>query len=140
VIRIEANSDRVLVDGRRIDLTPRELVLLRALMDQAGRVVRRGQLIDRLWGGHAPAERAIDAHIKTICRKLGRARRYLETVRGVGYRLSEDAVATGAGAGAGGGAGVGVGTGASEGAGAGVAGAGVDAGTRTETARETLGR
>jgi len=94
-IRIEANGDRVVVDGRRIDLTPRELSLLRALMDQAGRVVRRGQLIDRLWGGHAPHERAIDAHIKTIRRKLGRARRYLETVRGVGYRLSEDAVAPG---------------------------------------------
>jgi two-component system phosphate regulon response regulator PhoB len=93
-IRIEPASDRVIVDGRRIDLTPRELTLLRALLDQAGRVVRRGQLIDRLWGGRAPHERAIDAHVKTIRRKLGSARGYLETVRGVGYRISETAIAS----------------------------------------------
>ena len=89
-IQLDPRSGRVIVDGIRVDLTPRERELLSALIAQAGRVVRRSQLIDRLWGGRAPhSERAIDAHIKTIRRKLGRARDYVETVRGVGYRLSD---------------------------------------------------
>ncbi len=92
-IRIEPTGDRVIVEGRHIDLTPRELEILRALLDQSGRVVRRGQLIDQLFSGRPPHERAIDAHVKTIRRKLGPARSYLETVRGVGYRISESAVA-----------------------------------------------
>ncbi len=101
VIHLDPRSGRVLVEGRRVDLTPRELELLSALIAQAGRVVRRSQLIERLWGGQAPhSERAIDAHIKSIRRKLGRARDYVETVRGVGYRLSEEALGSPPGDGA----------------------------------------
>jgi two-component system phosphate regulon response regulator PhoB len=95
-IQLDPRSGRVIVDGRRVELTARERELLSALIAQAGRVVRRSQLIDRVWGGRAPhSERAIDAHVKSIRRKLGRARRYVETVRGVGYRLSEEAVVPG---------------------------------------------
>ena len=83
----------MIADGRRVELTPRERELLSALIAQAGRVVRRGQLIDRLQAGREPrSERAIDAHIKSIRRKLGSARNYVETVRGVGYRLAEHAI------------------------------------------------
>ena len=93
-IQIDARGGGVIVEGRRVDLTPRELELLAVLIDQAGRVVRRNQLIDRLWRRNAPhSERAIDAHVKSIRRKLGPARAYLETVRGVGYRLSGSAIA-----------------------------------------------
>jgi two-component system phosphate regulon response regulator PhoB len=93
-IQLDPRTGRVIADGRRIDLTPHERELLSALIAQAGRVVRRNQLIDRIHqGGSAPrSERAIDAHIKSIRRKLGPAREYLETVRGVGYRLSEEAI------------------------------------------------
>lgn len=92
-IQLDPASGRVWVEGRRVDLTPREFDLLRALVAQAGRVVRRSQLIERLWGPDAPhSERAIDAHVKSIRRKLGPARGTLQTVRGVGYRLSEEAV------------------------------------------------
>jgi DNA-binding response OmpR family regulator len=54
--------------------------------------VRRQQLIARVWGEHsAPTDRAVDAHIKSIRRKLGGARDCIETVRGVGYRFVEQA-------------------------------------------------
>jgi two-component system phosphate regulon response regulator PhoB len=93
-IQLDPRSGRVIADGRRVDLTPRERELLSALIAQAGRVVRRSQLIDRIHGGGSTprSERAIDAHIKSIRRKLGPAREYVETVRGVGYRLSEEAI------------------------------------------------
>lgn len=80
------------VEGRPVGLTSKEFALLRELATPAGRVVRRRQLIDRVWGeGEAPTDRAIDAHIKSIRRKLGPARDFIETVRGVGYRFAEDA-------------------------------------------------
>jgi two-component system, OmpR family, phosphate regulon response regulator PhoB len=92
-IQLDPRTGRVIADGRRVELTPREHELLSALIAQAGRVVRRGQLIDRLQAGREPrSERAIDAHIKSIRRKLGSARNYVETVRGVGYRLAEHAI------------------------------------------------
>jgi two-component system phosphate regulon response regulator PhoB len=92
-IQLDPRTGRVIADGRRIELTPRERELLSALIAQAGRVVRRSQLIDRLQAGREPrSERAIDAHIKSIRRKLGPARNYVETVRGVGYRLAERAI------------------------------------------------
>ncbi len=92
-IQLDPRTGRVIADGRRVELTPRERELLSALIAQAGRVVRRSQLIDRLQAGREPrSERAIDAHIKSIRRKLGPARSYLETVRGVGYRLAENAI------------------------------------------------
>jgi two-component system, OmpR family, phosphate regulon response regulator PhoB len=95
-IRLDPRTGRVTAGGRRIQLTPRERELLSALIAQAGRVVRRSQLIDRLQAGREPrSERAIDAHIKSIRRKLGPARTFLETVRGVGYRLAEHAVESG---------------------------------------------
>lgn len=93
-IQVDVESGRVVAGGQRVDLTPRERDLLLALLAEPGRVVRRRQLIDRLWGDEAPhSERAIDAHIKSIRRKLGAARIYLETVRGVGYRVSEEGLA-----------------------------------------------
>jgi two-component system phosphate regulon response regulator PhoB len=92
-IQLDPRTGRVIADGRRVELTPRERDLLSALIAQAGRVVRRSQLIDRLQAGREPrSERAIDAHIKSIRRKLGSARNYVETVRGVGYRLAERAL------------------------------------------------
>ncbi len=89
-VQIDFERRRAEVDGERIDLTPTEFQILSALLSRAGRVVRRRDLIKRLWGPEVPlSDRAIDAHVKSIRRKLGRARSCIETVRGVGYRLSE---------------------------------------------------
>jgi two-component system phosphate regulon response regulator PhoB len=87
-VQVDARSGRAMVQGERIELTAREFALLFELVSQSGRVVRRRQLIAQVWGDRAaPADRAIDAHVKSIRRKLGSARDCIETVRGVGYRF-----------------------------------------------------
>ena len=79
--------------GRRIDLTPSEFALLAAMARQPGRVFTRSQLLDAIHGvAFESYERAIDAHVKNIRRKLEpdpRQPRYLLTVYGVGYRLTD---------------------------------------------------
>lgn len=89
-ISIDTRAGRAFVNGRPLDLTSREFALLSALARDAGRVLTRHQLIEQIWGGHLPSsERTIDAHIKSIRRKLGEFRHCIETVRGVGYRFCE---------------------------------------------------
>jgi two-component system alkaline phosphatase synthesis response regulator PhoP len=81
------------VEGRRIALTPTEFQLLLHMARQPGRVFTRAQLLDAVHGVAIESyERAIDAHIKNIRRKIERdprAPRLLQTVFGVGYRLSD---------------------------------------------------
>ena len=84
---------RVEVAGRRVDLTSTEFALLAALARQPGRVFTRSQLLDAIHGlAFESYERAIDAHVKNIRRKLEpdpHQPRYLLTVYGVGYRLAD---------------------------------------------------
>ena len=83
-----------MAEGRSLDLTRYELLVLAALVENAGRVMTRGQLLDRL--GETPFEgyeRVIDQHIKNLRLKLGddaRNPRYIATVYGVGYRFLDD--------------------------------------------------
>jgi DNA-binding response OmpR family regulator len=83
------------VEGRRVSLTPTEFQLLLHMARQPGRVFTRAQLLDAVHGVAVESyERAIDAHIKNIRRKIERdprAPRLLQTVFGVGYRLSDGA-------------------------------------------------
>jgi DNA-binding response OmpR family regulator len=89
-VSIDLRSGRVEVEGRAVPLTATEFRVLAALEAEKGRVVRRRDLIERLRGpGAGQSERAVDAHVKSIRRKLGPSRDILETVRGIGYRLSE---------------------------------------------------
>lgn len=89
-IAIEADASSVTVGERRLDLTPREFHLLAALIRHSGRVLTRRQLITRVWGAESEhTDRVVDAHIKSIRRKLGKAKGCVETVRGVGYRFSD---------------------------------------------------
>ena len=88
LVQIDAKAGRISVEGERIDLTQKEFELLAELVSHAGRVVRRKHLLARIWGSETPpSDRAIDAHVKSIRRKLGPAGRCIETVRGVGYRF-----------------------------------------------------
>src|SRR5947199_269514 len=76
--------------GRRVDLTKTEFQLLAALAREPGRVFTRAQLLDAVRGvAFESYERAIDAHIKNIRKKVGQ--QYIETVFGVGYRFAEPA-------------------------------------------------
>jgi two-component system, OmpR family, alkaline phosphatase synthesis response regulator PhoP len=84
--------------GRRVDLTKTEFQLLATLARQPGRVFTRAQLLDAVRGvAFESYERAIDAHVKNIRRKIEpdpRSPRYLQTVFGVGYRFAEPAGST----------------------------------------------
>ena len=84
---------RTEVSGRPVDLTATEFQLLTALARQPGRVFTRAQLLDAIHGvAFESYERAIDAHVKNIRRKIEpdpRTPRYLLTVYGVGYRLTD---------------------------------------------------
>ncbi len=82
------------VDGHRVELTATEFQLLLHMARQPGRVFTRAQLLDAVHGVAVESyERAIDAHVKNIRRKIEQdphAPRRLQTVFGVGYRLAEN--------------------------------------------------
>jgi DNA-binding response OmpR family regulator len=81
------------VDGRPVELTATEFALLLQMARQPGRVFTRAQLLDAIHGVAVESyERAIDAHVKNIRRKIEadpHAPRHLQTVFGVGYRVAE---------------------------------------------------
>jgi DNA-binding response OmpR family regulator len=85
---------RVTRSGEPVELTATEFALVSAMARQPGRVFTRSQLLDAIHGvAFESYERAIDAHVKNIRRKLEpspRQPRYLQTVYGVGYRLVEE--------------------------------------------------
>jgi two-component system alkaline phosphatase synthesis response regulator PhoP len=93
---VELDLSRMLVrvGGRRVDLTRTEIELLATLARQPGRVFTRAQLLDAVHGvAFESYERAIDAHVKNIRRKIEvnpGSPRYLQTVFGVGYRFAEE--------------------------------------------------
>jgi two-component system OmpR family response regulator len=81
---------RATIDGRRLDLTPREFALIAYLALEAGRVVPRTELLSRVWEtSFDPGSNVVEAHIKNLRDKLGERNSMIETVRGVGYRLVE---------------------------------------------------
>jgi DNA-binding response OmpR family regulator len=88
---VEIDTDRFLVtvSGDPIALTRTEFGILYALATANGRVLSRNQLIDEAIGSDAMVtDRTIDVHVTSLRSKLGEARELVETVRGVGYRLS----------------------------------------------------
>lgn len=92
-LAIELDQARVFVAGAPVSLTPREFALLGALVRRRGRVLTREELIDQAWSdGEGPSARSVDAHVKSLRRKLGESREAIETVRGLGYRFSESRI------------------------------------------------
>lgn len=76
------------VDGERVKLTLKEYELLRLFMENTGRVYTRDQLLAGIWDAdYAGETRTVDVHIGTLRTKLGPCGDYIETVRGVGYRM-----------------------------------------------------
>ncbi len=93
-VAIDVARMRVDVGGRNVELTPTEFQLLVTLARQPGRIFTRSQLLDAIHGlAFESYERAIDAHVKNLRRKLeddpGEPR-YVLTVYGVGYRFAEE--------------------------------------------------
>ena len=78
--------------GEPVDLTATEFKLLALLMDRRGRVQGRDRLLNDVWGYESIIDtRTVDTHVRRLREKLGDTASYIETVRGVGYRISEAA-------------------------------------------------
>lgn len=90
-LEIDVPQHRVLVEDAEVPLTALEFKLLYDLASRPGRVQTRDALLERVWG-YAPGieTRTVDTHVKRLREKLGAARDYIETVRGVGYRMRTD--------------------------------------------------
>lgn len=87
-ILLDISRHRVTVEGTEIVLTYKEFELLALLMTNAGQVLTRNTLMDRVWGGEFPKEnRTLDVHIRSLRVKLGPAGDMISTVRGVGYKI-----------------------------------------------------
>ncbi len=89
-IEIDPGRHRVLVRGKQVKLTSTEFNLLRFLAARPGWVFTRYQIVDAIHGNDYPVtDRSVDVQVVGLRRKLGTAGKYIETVRGVGYRFEE---------------------------------------------------
>jgi len=87
-LSIDRAERRATLDGRRIELTPREFTLLAYLAREAGRVVPRTELLSKVWEtAFDPGSNVVEVHVRNLREKLGAHAGMIETVRGVGYRL-----------------------------------------------------
>lgn len=89
-LELDPVSCRVHVNGSQIDIGHAEFKLLKFLLAHPERVFSRSQLLDKVWGDHAVLEeRTVDVHILRLRKALGPAESLIQTVRSVGYMLTE---------------------------------------------------
>ncbi len=85
---VDKTRHEVMVKGEKVTLTLKEFELLCLLMENKGKVLTRDQLLNSIWGYEFDGEnRTVDVHIRTLRQKLGACGEYIETVRGVGYKV-----------------------------------------------------
>jgi two-component system phosphate regulon response regulator PhoB len=90
-LRLDIPRHQATVKGKQIDLTATEFRLLTVLAQRRGRVQSREQLLQDVWEyDNLIDTRTVDTHMRRLREKLGVAAKYLDTVRGVGYRFVED--------------------------------------------------
>jgi two-component system phosphate regulon response regulator PhoB len=91
LLELDPAGHRVAVDRKDVQLGPTEYRLLKFLMTHPDRVYSRTQLLDRVWGANVYVEeRTVDVHVRRLRKALSQrgADRYIQTVRGAGYRFS----------------------------------------------------
>ena len=87
-LKLNSESYQAWMENEELSLTQKEFELLREFLLNQGRVLTRGQLLDAVWGmDYFGEERIVDTHIKNIRRKMKED--YIETIRGVGYRIAK---------------------------------------------------
>jgi two-component system phosphate regulon response regulator PhoB len=88
-LKIDVDSHEVFVNDEQVTLTALEFKLLRQLVDRRGRVQSRDQLLSDVWGYSSDVTtRTVDTHIKRLREKLGDMGKYVQTIRGVGYKFT----------------------------------------------------
>jgi len=92
-VRVDRSRHEVTVEGRRVELPPKEFELLAMLVEYAGRVLTRDQLIDEVWGADYVGDtKTLDVHIRRLRGRIETDPtdpRRIRTVRGVGYRFAD---------------------------------------------------
>jgi two-component system phosphate regulon response regulator PhoB len=89
-ILLDIERHEVFIGGRAIDLTATEFKLLKLLMERRGRVQTREHLLIHVWNYETEIEtRTVDTHVRRLREKLGTEADWIETIRGVGYRMAE---------------------------------------------------
>ena len=87
-IEIDAEGRTVKVDGKQIELSLREYELLKYLIDNSSIALSRDKILNNVWNyDYYGDSRTIDSHIKKIRHKLGKKGKYIQTMRGVGYKF-----------------------------------------------------
>ncbi len=87
-IEIDIDGRTVKVDGKEVEMSLREYELLKYLMDNQGIALSRDKILNNVWNyDYYGDSRTIDSHIKKIRHKLGKRGKYIETMRGVGYKF-----------------------------------------------------
>lgn len=91
-LRIDVAQHDVSVDGRAVELTPKEFELLELLVRHPGRAFARDYLMERVWGYEAcGSDRTVDTHVLRLRKKLGPVGERIQTVWGIGYRFARTA-------------------------------------------------
>ena len=89
-LELDRDGHRLFVSGQEIRMSAQEMRLLLYLADPPGRMRTRRELLTEVWGYHPDVtSRTLDTHVKRIRDKLGHAGRFLQTQRGIGYRLAD---------------------------------------------------
>ena len=87
-IEIDSDGRTVKIDGKQIELSLREYELLKYLVDNANIALSRDKILNNVWNyDYYGDSRTIDSHIKKIRHKLGKKGKYIQTMRGVGYKF-----------------------------------------------------
>ena len=87
-LSMEVERHQVTASEEKVNLTLKEFELLRTLMENQGIVMTRDRLLGQVWGYDFDGEtRTVDVHVRTLRQKLGECGNYIETVRGVGYKI-----------------------------------------------------
>lgn len=90
-LKIDLDGRSVSVDGERVDLTPKEYELLTYLAKNKNIALSREQLLNQVWGyDFYGDDRTVDTHIKMLRNSIKQYRKFIVTVRGVGYKFEED--------------------------------------------------
>lgn len=87
-LHLDRGERRATLDGKRVELTPREFALVVLLARRVGRSVSRMEILQKVWEtAFDPGSNVVEVHVKNLREKLGNHAKMIETVRGVGYRM-----------------------------------------------------
>lgn len=90
-LKIDLSKYQVMINKKKIDLTPTEFKLLSILVSRPGWVFNRDQLLNELWDfDKVVIDRTVDVHIRNLRKKLGKFGNYIESMRGIGYKFEKE--------------------------------------------------